>query len=78
MSAPTVVHRCSPGGRVVTIHDETADVVRDLIDLLRGAGIHDAEHCLDDPHRIEWRGGRSHLHKASKSIPHMARLQKRS
>lgn len=62
MSAPIVVHRCSPGGRVVSINDEMVGVVRDdrdLVELLRRAGIHDAEHCLDDPHWTEWRGGRA-------------------
>ncbi|WP_328888550.1 hypothetical protein [Streptomyces sp. NBC_00316] len=64
MSAPIVVHRCSPAGRVVSINDEMVGVVRDLVELLRRAGIHDAELCLDDPHWIEWRGGRAHLYEA--------------
>ncbi|MFG2559387.1 hypothetical protein [Streptomyces sp. NPDC048496] len=66
-SAPIVVHRSAPsGGRAVTINNEMAGLVhddRDLIELLRRAGIYDAEHCLDDPHWIEWRGGRAHLYE---------------
>ncbi|MET8124079.1 hypothetical protein ABZV67_13630 [Streptomyces sp. NPDC005065] len=69
MSPPTVVHGCAPtGGRAVTVngaiggrtHDD-----RDLIEFLRRAGIHDAEHRLDAPHRIEWRGGRAHRYEAA-------------
>ncbi|MFJ7946394.1 hypothetical protein ACIQ6K_22485 [Streptomyces sp. NPDC096354] len=37
---------------------------RDLIERLRRTGIHDAEQFLDDPQRIEWRGGRAHLYEA--------------
>ncbi|WP_411088326.1 hypothetical protein [Streptomyces sp. 061-3] len=67
MSAPIVVHGLSPTGlRVVTINDQLAGLVADdheLIDLLRLAGFYDAEHCLDDPHWIEWRGGRPHRYE---------------
>ncbi|WP_328885320.1 hypothetical protein [Streptomyces sp. NBC_00316] len=69
MKAPIVVHRCtSSGGRAVTINDEMAGLVhddRDLIELLRRAGVYDAEHCLDDPHWIEWRSGQAHRYEAA-------------
>ncbi|MFF0052196.1 hypothetical protein [Streptomyces sp. NPDC005498] len=51
---------------MVTINGELAGLVADddeLIELLRVAGIYDAEHCLDDPHWIEWRGGRPHRYE---------------
>jgi hypothetical protein len=64
MSTPIVVHRpSSSGGRAVTINDEMVGLVhddRDLIELLRRAGVYDAEHCLDDPQWIDWRGGPAH------------------
>ncbi|WP_326604312.1 hypothetical protein [Streptomyces sp. NBC_01800] len=69
MKAPIVVHRTGPtGGRTVTINDELAGLIhddRDLIELLRQAGIYDAEHCLDDPHWIEWRGSPAHRYEAA-------------
>ncbi|MFE4961043.1 hypothetical protein ACFRCW_45905 [Streptomyces sp. NPDC056653] len=56
MSAPIVVHRPSlTGGRAVTINDEIIGLVYDdqgLIELLRWAGLYDAENCLEDPHWI--------------------------
>lgn len=67
MNAPIVVHGLSPTGlRVVTINDELAGLVADdheLIELLRVAGIFDAERCLDDQNWIEWRGGRPHRYE---------------
>ncbi|MFC9624286.1 hypothetical protein ACFTXM_31350 [Streptomyces sp. NPDC056930] len=69
MSAPIVVHRpSSAGGRAVTINGDIAGLARDdrdLIEFLRQAGIYDAEHCLDDPHWIEWRGGQAHRYEAA-------------
>ncbi|MET7636028.1 hypothetical protein [Streptomyces sp. NPDC005078] len=69
MSPPIVVHGSGPtGDRPVTINDEVAGLVhddRDLIELLRRAGIYDAEQCLDDPLWIEWRGGRAHHYEAA-------------
>ncbi|WP_328890759.1 hypothetical protein [Streptomyces sp. NBC_00316] len=69
MKAPIVVHCTAPtGGRAVTINDELAGLIhddRDLIKLLRQAGIYDAEHCLDDPHWIEWRGSPAHRYEAA-------------
>ncbi|WP_326608077.1 MULTISPECIES: hypothetical protein [unclassified Streptomyces] len=67
MSAPIVVHRPSlTGGRAVTINDEIVGLVYDdqgLIELLRRAGLYDAENCLEDPHWIEWRGGWPHRYR---------------
>ncbi|MFB6784789.1 hypothetical protein ACFCX0_48020 [Streptomyces sp. NPDC056352] len=37
---------------------------RDLIEFLRWAGLDDAWDILDDPHWIEWRGGRAHRYEA--------------
>ncbi|MET7633652.1 MULTISPECIES: hypothetical protein [unclassified Streptomyces] len=69
MSPPIVVHPCAPtGGRAVTINGDIAGLAHDdhdLIEFLRRAGIYDAEHCLDDPHWIEWRGGRAHRYEAA-------------
>lgn len=69
MSAPIVVHRSAPsGGRAVTINGEMvghAHDDRDLVEFLRRAGIYDAEHCLDDPQWVEWRGGPAHLYEAA-------------
>ncbi|WTH08255.1 hypothetical protein OH776_19930 [Streptomyces sp. NBC_01578] len=57
MGAPIVVHRVSlAGGRAVTINDEIVGLVYDdqgLVELLRRAGLYDAEHCLEDPHWID-------------------------
>lgn len=69
MKAPIIVHFVAPdGGRVVTIKDEVAGFVyddRDLIELLRRAGVHHAERWLDDPQWIEWRGGWPHRYEAA-------------
>ncbi|WP_327370541.1 hypothetical protein [Streptomyces sp. NBC_01217] len=51
---------------MVTINDEIVGLVYDdqgLIELLRRAGVYDAEQCLDDPQWIEWRGGRAHQYE---------------
>ncbi|MCX5317836.1 hypothetical protein [Streptomyces sp. NBC_00154] len=69
MTAPIVVHGLSlNSGRAVTINNELVGLVfddHDLVELLRRAGVYDAEHCLDDPHWIEWRGGRPHRYAAA-------------
>ena len=69
MSPPIVVHPCAPtGGRAVTINGVIAGLARDdrdLIEFLRRAGIYDAEHCLDDPHWIEWRGSPAHRYETA-------------
>ncbi|MFJ1613287.1 MULTISPECIES: hypothetical protein [unclassified Streptomyces] len=69
MSTSIVVHRPSPaGGRRVTVGDEIAGLAhgdRDLVEFLRRAGIEDAWDPLDDPHWIEWRGGRAHRYEAA-------------
>ncbi|WP_392750275.1 hypothetical protein [Streptomyces sp. LN590] len=71
MSAPIVVHGPSlTGGRAVTINDEIVGLVYDdqgLVELLRRAGLYDAEHCLEDPHWIEWRGGCPHRYRGGDS-----------
>ncbi|MDV9195242.1 hypothetical protein [Streptomyces sp. Wh19] len=44
-------------------HDEflgTAYSDHDLVVFLEAAGIHDPDAMLDDPRRIEWRGGHAH------------------
>ncbi|MET8538135.1 hypothetical protein ABZV67_42125 [Streptomyces sp. NPDC005065] len=67
MGAPIVVHGISVTGvRVVTVGNELAGLVADdheLIEALRRVGFYDAEHHLDDPHWIEWRGGRAHRYE---------------
>ncbi|MFD4862554.1 hypothetical protein [Streptomyces atratus] len=68
MSAPIVVHRPAPatGGRAVTINGEIAGLAHDdsdLVEFLRRAGVYDAEHLLDDPYWIEWRGGQAHRYE---------------
>lgn len=67
-AAPIVVHRLSPaGGRRVTVRKKGRNEIlglahsdRDLIVFLEQAGILDPELILDDPHWVEWRGGRAH------------------
>ncbi|MGC5006440.1 hypothetical protein OIE61_39545 [Streptomyces sp. NBC_01762] len=67
MSAPIVVHGLSlNSGRAVTINNELVGLVYDdhgLVELLRRAGVYDAEQCLDDPRWIEWRDGRPHRYE---------------
>ncbi|WP_392676064.1 hypothetical protein [Streptomyces sp. LN785] len=69
MSAPIVVHRAvRSGGRAVTINREIAGLAHDdgdLVGFLRRAGVYDAEHCLDDPRWVEWRGGRAHRYEVT-------------
>ncbi|MFJ4738683.1 hypothetical protein [Streptomyces sp. NPDC088775] len=69
MKAPIVVHHPSPtGGRRVVIGGEIAGLAhddRDLVEFLRRAGLEDASGLLDDPHWIEWRGGRAHRYEAA-------------
>ncbi|MFI9041783.1 hypothetical protein [Streptomyces sp. NPDC053726] len=69
MSAPVVVHGLSPsGGRNVAINGQIAGVAhddRDLVEFLRRAGLVDAWDLLDDPHWVEWRGGRAHRYEAA-------------
>ncbi|MFE4921284.1 hypothetical protein [Streptomyces sp. NPDC056661] len=52
---------------MVTIKNEVVGFVYEdqaLIELLRQAGVHNAQRWLDDPHRIEWRGGWPHRYEA--------------
>ncbi|MFF2409628.1 hypothetical protein [Streptomyces sp. NPDC058092] len=69
MSVPIVIHGLSPtGGRSVTINGQIAGLAhddRDLVEFLRRAGLDDAWDILDDPHWIEWRGGRAHRYEAA-------------
>ncbi|MGI5255536.1 hypothetical protein [Actinacidiphila glaucinigra] len=68
--AQFVVHGLSPrGGRPVTMHrgvrveDDylgTAFSERDLLLILRSAGIPDPDLVLDDPRWVEWRGAAAH------------------
>ncbi|WP_306337614.1 hypothetical protein [Streptomyces sp. KL118A] len=58
---PIVVHPpTADGGRQVTVRGQDVGVARsdrDLTDLLRRAGLGEADIALDDPHLVEWRGG---------------------
>ncbi|MFD9073653.1 hypothetical protein [Streptomyces lasiicapitis] len=67
-TAPIVVHRVSPsGGRRVTARGQILGLARsdaDVVEFLRRAGIEDAGELLDDPHAVEWRGGRAHEYGA--------------
>lgn len=69
MAAPITVHRPSPsGGRRITVGDEILGLARsdqDVLEFLRRAGLPDAEELLDDPHWVEWRGGRAHQYEAA-------------
>ncbi|MCF3119806.1 MULTISPECIES: hypothetical protein [Streptomyces] len=59
--SPIVVHPPAPdGGRLVSVRGRDVGVAhgdRDLRELLRRAGIGEADMALDDPHLVEWRGG---------------------
>ncbi|MCZ4103206.1 hypothetical protein [Streptomyces sp. H39-C1] len=67
-SAPIVVHRLSPsGGRRVTARARDVEQIlgvayndRDVLEFLRRVGIDDPAPLLDQPHWVEWRGGRPH------------------
>ncbi|WP_326737052.1 hypothetical protein [Streptomyces sp. NBC_01022] len=63
-AAPVVVHRPSPtGGRRVTAYGQILGLAhgdQDLVEFLRRAGLPDAEMLIDDPQKVEWRGGRAH------------------
>ncbi|MFD7440657.1 hypothetical protein [Streptomyces sp. NPDC059909] len=59
-----LVHRATAaGGRRVTIRTRIVGLAHsdaDLIEFLRRAGLPDAWELLDDPHWVEWQGGRPH------------------
>ncbi|QGV81764.1 hypothetical protein [Streptomyces ficellus] len=67
--APVVVHRPSPGGgRRVTVRGQIVGLAHndaDLVEFLRRAGLDEADISLDDPHLVEWRGGRAHHWEAA-------------
>ncbi|MEO3978750.1 hypothetical protein [Streptomyces sp. CAU 1734] len=70
MAAPITVHRPSPtGGRRVTARGQILGLAysdRDLTELLRRAGLENAEQLVDgDSALIEWRGGRAHKYEAA-------------
>ncbi|WP_369217381.1 hypothetical protein [Streptomyces flavofungini] len=60
--SPIVVHPpAADGGRRVTVRGREAGTAHsdaDLVALLRRAGLGEADVALDDPHLVEWRGGR--------------------
>ncbi|MFF1443450.1 hypothetical protein [Streptomyces sp. NPDC058295] len=65
-SALIVVHRPSErGGRRVSVNRGGQDEIlglahsdHDLVVFLEAAGLSDPDELLDDPGRVEWRGGR--------------------
>ncbi|MFI6106581.1 hypothetical protein [Streptomyces sp. NPDC051310] len=67
--APVVVHRPSPGGgRRVTVRGQIVGLAHndaDLLEFLRRAGLDESDISLDDPHLVEWRGGRAHQWEAA-------------
>ncbi|WP_093802144.1 hypothetical protein [Streptomyces sp. Wb2n-11] len=66
--APFVVHRPSAsGGRRVSVRRDGRDKAlglahpdHDLVVFLEAAGVPDPEAAMDDPRRVEWRGGHPH------------------
>ncbi|MFF1377387.1 hypothetical protein [Streptomyces sp. NPDC058308] len=58
--SPIVVHPpAADGGRRVTVRGQDVGVAHsdgDLAELLRRAGLGEADIALDDPHLVEWRG----------------------
>ncbi|MFH8411271.1 hypothetical protein ACH4FX_41875 [Streptomyces sp. NPDC018019] len=75
MAAPITVHRpADSGGRRVSVR--TSGIDRDLgiahsdadvEEFLRRAGLPEGAAILDDPGRVEWRGGRPHEYRADTS-----------
>ncbi|MER5745029.1 MULTISPECIES: hypothetical protein [unclassified Streptomyces] len=67
--APVVVHRLSgAGGRRVAIRGKVVGRAHndsDLVEFLRRAGLDDAWELVDDPHWVEWSGGRAHCYGAA-------------
>ncbi|MET8538727.1 hypothetical protein ABZV67_45560 [Streptomyces sp. NPDC005065] len=72
MEGALVVHRLSAsGGRLVTLRRHGRERIlglahsdHDLIVFLEAAGVVDPESVLDDPRRLEWRGGSAHKRSA--------------
>ncbi|MDQ8705063.1 hypothetical protein RCO28_21575 [Streptomyces sp. LHD-70] len=62
--APIVVHPFTSGdGRPVSVRGRrlgTAHSDRELLEMLRAAGLDEADAALDDPHLVEWRGAPAH------------------
>ncbi|MBA2947028.1 hypothetical protein [Streptomyces himalayensis] len=63
--APIVVHPpAAGGGRQVSVRGQAVGIAhsdRELVGLLRRVGLSEADMALDDPHLVEWRGGRPHV-----------------
>ncbi|MEV7194434.1 hypothetical protein AB0N81_21880 [Streptomyces sp. NPDC093510] len=59
--SPIVVHPpATDGGRRISVRGQDVGVARSdhaLRELLRHAGLGEADIALDDPHLVEWRGG---------------------
>ncbi|MFJ8826626.1 hypothetical protein ACIREE_33260 [Streptomyces sp. NPDC102467] len=56
------------GGRRVTARGQILGLAHsdaEVVELLRGAGLADAEVVLADPARVTWRGGRAHHYEAA-------------
>ncbi|GAA3494782.1 hypothetical protein GCM10019016_018820 [Streptomyces prasinosporus] len=56
------------GGRRVTVRGEIVGLAnsdRDVVELLRRAGLPEGERLLDDPARVKWTGGRAHVYDAA-------------
>ncbi|MFE7772937.1 hypothetical protein ACFU5O_03370 [Streptomyces sp. NPDC057445] len=70
---PIVVHRISPsGGRRITVRNQIIGLARsdrDLLELLRRAGLPGAEALIDDPTWIEWVGGQAHQYDRLELMP---------
>lgn len=68
-AAPILIDSPSrTGGRRVVARGQILGLARDdadVIEFLRRAGLEDAEHLLDDPAWVTWRGGRAHHYEAA-------------
>ncbi|MFE0102088.1 hypothetical protein [Streptomyces sp. NPDC059009] len=67
---PIVVHSPDPdGGRRVTVRGQYAGTARsdhELVEVLRRAGLGEADIALDDPHLVEWHGAAAHAWGAAR------------
>ncbi|MEV8312595.1 hypothetical protein AB0Q95_00355 [Streptomyces sp. NPDC059900] len=66
---PVTVHPpVGTGGRRVTVRGEILGLAHsdaDVVAFLRDTGLPDAEELLDDPARVQWRGGHAHRYEAA-------------
>lgn len=71
--APIVVDPPHPeGGRPVSVRGRPlghAHSDRELVELLRGAGLDEGDIALDDPHLVRWRGTGPHRWQAPDRAP---------